>query len=718
MAELSGLSKAMATSLRAERGRLALWTPVALGGGAWTYFAILGEPPWWLGGGLVAVCGLLLFACTRFAGASGVRIGAAALFLLALGFAVAQARAWHVAAPIWSGDTRSAQQLNGRIFAIDRSRSGAPRLTLEHVTILGVSSERTPHRVRATFFDAAAETIGRFQIGDRIRILGRLSPPPGPAEPGACDFRRKAWFERLGALAVVRAPPNRAAPEQATGWDAARLARGRLRARISNHVQTQRPDQIGAVIAALLVGDRSGLSAETVDSLRDANLAHLLAISGLHMGLISITAFGVVRFLLALHPWTSSAIAGKKAAAIAALAVATAYLALSGATIPTQRAFLMAVVAFGGVLLDRPAVTLRAGATAATLILLWRPESLFDAGFQLSFAAATAMVAFFEATRPVWIDLRRRPSLRRRMLSAVGALSTSSLIAGLATAPFSAFLFNRVARYGLIANLAAVPLMGALVMPAGLAALLLMPFGLEAPALDAMALGVWWIMKVAETVAAWPGSVSLVASGPNAALALIAFGGLQICLHKAPWLRAVGLVPVVLGGIAWTSLQRPALLIAPEGRLVGVQTDMGRAVDRPRGASYAAGLWSRRDGDGSDQSAAADRWPRHSDGVTTSERTAPLPAGWRLRVWLQRTPYDGALIRRCAHRTVLVLPRAEIDDAQRKRVSGRCLLLDRSVFRRSGALALSWRGPSPTLTSAADVAGRRLWTTPGFSTYQ
>ena len=161
-----------------------------------------------------------------------------------------------------------------------------------------------------------------------------------------------------------------------------------------------------------------------------------------------------------------------------ALLLAAGYLALSGGNVATERAFVMVAVVLA-VMLDRRAFSLRAVAVAAVVLLVLRPEALLGPGFQMSFAATTALVAVFG-----W--LRDRPgALGPRWLRPVSALVISSAVAGAATAPVAAAHFNQIAHFGLIANLLSVPLMGVVVMPAALAAAALMPLGPAcAPPLD------------------------------------------------------------------------------------------------------------------------------------------------------------------------------------------------------------------------------------------
>ncbi|KKK80916.1 hypothetical protein LCGC14_2818710, partial [marine sediment metagenome] len=215
---------------------------------------------------------------------------------------------------------------------------------------------------------------------------------------------------------------------------------------------------------AILTGDRSGMGRDTLQALRDSNLAHLLAISGLHMGLLTGVVFSALRFALALIPALALGHPVKKYAAVGALLAGAGYLALSGGNVATQRAYIMVAVVLGAVLLDRRALTLRGVALAATIVLVLRPEALTGPGFQMSFAATTALIAVFRLMRDSGGP--RAP----RLLQPVLALVVSSGVAGAATAPIAAAHFNQIAKFGLVANLLSVPLMGTLVMPAAVLA--------------------------------------------------------------------------------------------------------------------------------------------------------------------------------------------------------------------------------------------------------
>ena len=275
-----------------------------------------------------------------------------------------------------------------------------------------------------------------------------------------------------------------------------------------------------------MAGVRSDLDEHTWHDFQVAGLAHLIAIAGLHMSLVAGTVFTVARFLLALIPWIALRVRVHKPAALIAFAVAAFYLAVSGATVPTQRAFVSFGVALVAILLDRNPFSLRLLAWAALAVLAIQPEALGGASFQLSFAAVLGLMATYETFRlraHAQADAGPLGHLRSYVL---GVIATT-LMASSATAPFSAYHFQTIATYGILGNLIAVPITSFLVMPMGLLGLALMPVGLDAPAFRLMGWGCDAVLWTAHTVASLPGASITVHQWPLSVLLLMILGEAQ-----------------------------------------------------------------------------------------------------------------------------------------------------------------------------------------------
>ncbi len=576
----------------ANAERLGLWIPVAFGSGIAAYFALPVEPVGWPAAGAAAVLALsALFARQRF----GLRIALLGLAASLAGFAVADWRADRVAAPVIERETGPAW-ITGTLISKTRQDGGAYRIVIAPDTISRLDPAEVPARIRLKVRTDA--TAGR--PGDVVSVLGILLPPPGPAAPGAFDFGRQAYFLRLGAVGYAVGPIQ--LERAAEPGFAATLAHGveRLRMHLTERIVAALPPPRGAVAAALMTGDRDGIPEEVLSNLRDAGLAHLLAISGLHMALFAGALFWTVRGLLALSPRLALTAPIKKWAAATALVGAFAYLLISGGSVATQRAFVMFALIFTAVMLDRPAITMRNVALAAMVVLILAPESLVQASFQMSFAAAAALVAFYEAARPVlarWNEGAAERGIIARALFYIAGIGLTSLVASLATAPFAAFHFNRVVDFGLVANLAAMPIVGIIVMPAALAAFFAMPLGLEAAPLWVAGQGIGAILWVAESVASWPGSVTVVPAMPVAALGALVLGGLWLALWRGP-LRWAGTLGIV-AGLGFAIVQpAPVALIEREAAIMAVRgPDGSLAFSNARAGSFSADVWLRRDGD-------------------------------------------------------------------------------------------------------------------------
>jgi competence protein ComEC len=456
-------------------------------------------------------------------------------------------------------------------------------------------------------------------------------------------------------------------------------------------VQDRLNGESGAFAAAIMTGDRSGMGQDSLAVLRASNLAHLLAISGMHMGILAAFIFATLRYGFALLPTAALYWPTKKVAAIGALIAAAGYLALSGGNVSTERAFVMVAVMLVAVLFDRRALTLRAVAIAALIVLTLRPEALFGPGFQMSFAATTALVAVFGVMRQM--DLPRMP----RWAKSVGAVIISSLVAGLATAPFAAFHFNQIAQLGLIANLMSVPLMGTLVMPAAVLAAVLAPLGMEMVGLWAMDLGLRWILGVAHFVADQDGALRHVVTPGPEILALISLGGIFVVQWRGS-IRWAGVAPVILAFALWHLAQRPALLVAESGSLISVMTETGRVVSKESGEAFAAESWLENDG------APVAQWVAYGrDGLLEQGRAVSVTVAGT-RVLNLRGATALAAIEGCGGADIVVT------NQEMPRVTG-CEVYDITRLRQTGALAGWIEAGTLRLFSARDHTGERIWNT-------
>src|SRR5438270_13685620 len=289
------------------------------------------------------------------------------------------------------------------------------------------------------------------------------------------------YFQGIGASGFVMGGIKAVEPPESGGVSLryAALMQG-LRDSIDARIRMTLEGDKRAIATALLTGRRDAITTPVNDAMFISGLGHVLSISGYHMAVVAGVVFFAVRALLALIPGLTVSFPIKKWSAAAALAAAAFYLLLSGAEVATQRSFFMTAVVLIAIMVDRRAVTFRTLAVAAMIVLVIAPEALVHPSFQMSFAATLGLVALVQIGMPRLFASTDHSATARVALwggREFVMLLLASLIAGLATTPYAAFHFHRIAPYGVLANLAAMPVVSAVVMPAGLLGLVAMPFG-------------------------------------------------------------------------------------------------------------------------------------------------------------------------------------------------------------------------------------------------
>ena len=651
-----------------QKPRLPDWAPVLFAVGIAVYFALASEPSPVLLFAIIALNLLCLTLCKNRDAILKIAIAAPLLVVLGVGWAniaalykTAAVLKYHYYGPI-----------EGRIVKVDRSASDALRLTLDRVVLRQLAPGQTPERVRVSLHGALFDFTP--VPGETIMLTGHLSPPAGAVEPSGFDFRRHAWFLRLGGLGYSRTPVVVLAP----AGHAMALARARML--ISTRVQAALPGQLGAFAATVLSGDRSGLNAKTLQDLRQTNLAHLLAISGLHMGLLTGFIFALLRLAVLSLPGSARHWPAKKIAACGAILAGAFYLALSGGNVATERAFVMAFVGFGALLFDKRALSLRSVSVAAFLVLLLRPSALLGPGFQMSFAATLALITVYT----IWCKKRWQPW--PKWTQPIWMVLMSSLVAGLATAPIAAAHFNMVSQYGLLANLISVPLMGLVIMPAGVIGLMLMPFALEGGALWVMGQGLAWILGVADWVADFNDAVRYIKAPAPVVLPLLAVSALFAVLWVGR-LRFIGVCGCLLGFLIWAQTPRPLLLISDSGALLGILAPQGRLLSKSKGTGFVAKNWLRNDGDGRSQTQAAQGWQVAFDNLN----------------WLHVVGKRAAADKKDCQPDQVVIANVYLQ------AHGKCLILDAAVFAATGSMDIIARQGRLQVRTALSFNGDRLW---------
>ncbi|MEM8800093.1 MAG: ComEC/Rec2 family competence protein, partial [Pseudomonadota bacterium] len=580
----------------------------------------------------------------------------------------------------------------------DMNDDGVLRLVLSSITT--PDDVRLPPKVRVTVRTQHADP----QVGSRVALIARLMPPPGPAAPGSFDFSQKAFFEGLGAVGFAISDVE---PRDTLAQPAFRLRADAVRGDIAKRILNQLSGDAGGLAVALSVGVRDYLSDQTTEDMRDAGLAHMLAISGLHMALISGVIFFFVRLGLASVPFLALHMPIKAIAAGFALAAAAIYLVLSGASTPSQRAFVMVAIALAALLFGRRAISIRSAALAAAVVLTLAPHSVTSVSFQMSFAAVVMLISVFG-----WLQSRRmvnppRGGVLKRFFGYLAITALSTLVAEAAIAPFAIYHFGGIASYGIIANLVAMPLLAFIVMPLIAVMFVLMPFGLEAIPLVAIGPALDLMILIAHDVAHAPFSSLDVAAWVPGRLAVIAAGGLWFCLWVGP-LRLIG-VGIIATAFLSPSASRPDILINDTGRLIGIYdreqdklwySDTRRrefvreSWERRLGAPMGTG-WNEEEGD-KRLSLACDRWG-----------CLFRPPNWPQSFIVETVTHPGALASACAQ-AALVISRVPVGDTCDAAV------IDQADLERRGAHSVRIRRDASgsahiVVRAASEAEASRPW---------
>ena len=401
-----------------------------------------------------------------------------------------------------------------------------------------------------------------------VRVRVRLMPPSPPMLPGAYNFARTAWFQGFSATGTAIEPVQVLSPGKQGGGIRA------IQLNLSRHVRDRLEGSGGGIAATLASGDRGAIADADAEAMRDAGLAHLLSISGLHVSAVIAAAYLLAIRLLALWTWLALRVRLPILAAAAAAGTGIGYTLLTGAQVPTVRSCIGALLVLAALALGREALSLRMLAVAAFLVLLFWPESLMGPSFQMSFAAVMTIVALNGSDAVRHFLAPREEGWPARAMRYFAMLFLTGLLIEIVLMPIGFYHFHRAGVYGAFANVIAIPLTTLLIMPAIALALLLDLVGSGAPAWWIAGKGIDVVLGVAHWVAARPGAVTLLPAMGGLNFLLFVAGGLWLALWRGR-ARLLGLVPAMFGSIGLIALQPPDILVSGDGRHVGITLNGG-----------------------------------------------------------------------------------------------------------------------------------------------
>ncbi|WP_245642026.1 ComEC/Rec2 family competence protein [Neokomagataea thailandica] len=539
------------------------WSPVFFALGVVFYCALPFEVPvWGISIALIVAAGWAW--CVRGSALWGRVVCAVLLCVLGCADALWETRrqpdmpALPTRAVTVVGEVQSVDLLPER----DEKTGEVRRLRIEGAVFDTPSDAGMPPLRRALTVRLRADDKTGISSGQRVSVRALLHPPQRPAWPGGRDMQREAWFSGLAGSGYALG-----------GITVEGHARGawlrRMREAMADRFYAVLPGQSGAIVATVMVGESARLSPKTRQDFAASGLAHLLAVAGLHLGLVMGSATILVRAVLVLSERAALCWPCKEIAVIGGFVLGAVYVALTGAHVPSVRALGMAGLFVVALLSGRRVMSMRSLSVIAMMLLVVTPHVVLDVSFQMSFAAVMGLIAGYEGLRAPLLKLRGEGQLWRRGLVHVVMLALTSLLAGLATLPVSMAHFGTFQPWFVCANMVAVPLMAVWVMPAGIVSVFLMPFHMAGLPIQVMGWGVTMIQWLAACVAQWPWAQSAVPAMPAWGLCCVMFGLACLCLWRGAG-RWAGAVPLVLG-LASICVEKPLLLVAPDAGVVAVR---------------------------------------------------------------------------------------------------------------------------------------------------
>lgn len=683
-----------------------LWLPVAFGAGAALYLALLFEPSWWWVIFPSFLMVVVVWLIQRMNWNSYLYGFALLLLFFSLGVTVCKLRTEHVRAPVLDP---SQTNYSLQAFVIDNvsASEDKPRLLLAPIAIRGVDSEDVPLRVRVSLRPGIIEAAG-IKPGDAISMFAILNPPPPPNMPGGYDFARGAYFQGIGGVGLVPGTPQ-IIPAPKHSWQLDVLLKlNRLRWSITQKIVADITPEfsdgraMGGFAAALVTGQQAFIPQTLTQNMRDSGLAHILSISGVHMAVVGGFIFFGLRFLMALIPPLALRVPVKKVAAVLSIVCILLYLAISGCPAPAVRSAVVACVAFGAILVDRRALSLRALAIAAMVVLVLTPEAVIQPGFQMSFSATAALLALAETLTPAISELSVPGWVRfiQKGLHGLWLSLVASVVATLATTPFAIAYFNRFSVYGLASNLFEAPITGFIVMPFLALGTVLSATPLGWLCLRIAGCGLWLIDRIAGLTAHLPHAVINWPSAPAYVLPLSFLGLIWICLvrGKVRWLGVLLASSIVW----WPRVAPPDIWVDSEGGNAGIRNGTTAYVLRPKVRQYGFEQWTHHYG----------LMPVDAkDYACQGYGCAPLSTNkYRVGFWFSNKPPNDKRLLQLCQSSDLVIMRNPVGDWPAACHGANHI--SSGDFDRLGALELTRKDKTWLIRASQPLRGKRYWSTP------
>ncbi|MBN8827211.1 MAG: ComEC/Rec2 family competence protein [Sphingobacteriia bacterium] len=546
--KVTSISNRLISLFYEEQTQWILWIPVLFGSGILYYFSLNYEPSIFT---LIAICIVNLLALYFLYKNFFLRIIFITLFIISFGTVFTSIKANLISTYIIPHNFSNVS-IVGQVNEITNLTIGA-RLTIKPLTIDKISNHRKLKNIKVSF----RTKIDNTKVGDIIKFKANLSPPSSNTVPGGYNLRRVSYFQQISAIGYAISDVT-IIKQKKINWFNQKIEH--LRQAIANRIYDQMGKTYGPVFAALIIGETSTIPVTIFDNMRNSGLSHILAVSGMHLSLVVAICFLLFRNTLALIPNLSERIDLKKLSGFISILISLFYLFLSGAHTAAIRAFIMSTLIVLSIIFDRSPHPIRSLSLAAFIILLMMPDVILKPSFQMSFAAVLALISFYEIyTKKVTPYINFENHFSRIIFYFFGIVITS-LLAGIATSPFSLYHFNSYANYGILANLFAIPLVSFIIMPLTVSWLTLYFVNIEYLISPFIKYGIILLTKIADLTSALPGSVINISSISSVTLCLLSLGFIWLTIWKTK-IKIFGILLIISSLLFEIFIHEKAFLI-------------------------------------------------------------------------------------------------------------------------------------------------------------
>lgn len=543
--------------LEEERGRWVLWIPIALGCGIAFYFGLEKEPSWpqvALGSGpLLFVSGLFIYRDPPL-----LRFTLWTILWMVIGFNLIFIRT-HLINPYPLSSPMGPLWITGTVRTLDHPASSHRLFQRVVLELRNKATRPLPRSILLTI----RTTCPELYEGDVIRVKANLQLISGPCFPGGYNRQRQAFFQGIGATGFAISSPRilYSHPSRLSYW----------RHTLTRHLHERLAPPLGAVACGLVTGDKLALPEDTRKAFADSGLAHLLAIAGLHVSILTGLCFFIFQRALAYIPRFALYFNLNRISALLSLGVGWLYLMISGQRLPAQRAFFMMAATMVAMLIARRKQSMRILMLCATVFLLIQPESLISLSYQLSFTAVAGLIAFYEAklARPRPTKTRFKPSRWSKINHFISDSLISTGIITASTLPVMAFHFYHISLQGFLSNFIAIPFTALIVMPLGLLTLLSLATPWSEPFFIVWGWSLQGLVEIAHFSAKYFTWLIFPLPPFSALLFSVQLLGLfWLLLWQTRWRWAGFIIAAGASGIGYMTQKNPSLLVDSDHKVI------------------------------------------------------------------------------------------------------------------------------------------------------